>query len=100
LFLLLSVFGFVCTVEGAEQILGTPDARELLTQLVSKARFLVIHQPGHEARFTLLDMIREYARNRLVEAGEAELARGRHLAYYLALAEQAEPGLRRQDQLS
>src|SRR6185295_19705439 len=82
------------SVEATEHILGTPDALDLLTQLVAKSLVLSIHQPGQEARFTLLEMIREYARDRLVEAGEAELARERHLAYYLALAEEAEPELR------
>ncbi|MEP7358814.1 MAG: tetratricopeptide repeat protein, partial [Anaerolineales bacterium] len=43
--------------------------------------------------------IREYAQQRLAETGEAEQARSRHLAYYLALAEAAEPALRGPDQL-
>ena len=45
------------------------------------------------ARFGLLETIREHARERLELGGEAEEARRRHAAYYLALAERAEPEL-------
>jgi tetratricopeptide (TPR) repeat protein len=46
-----------------------------------------------EPRFRLLELIREYAWERLVAAGEAETLRQRHADYYLALAERAEPEL-------
>src|SRR5262249_50145224 len=45
-------------------------------------------------RYRLLETIREYARERLLESGEAERARDRHLAHFLALAGAAEPKLR------
>lgn len=46
-----------------------------------------------EFRFTMLETIRAYALERLAESGEAERLRRRHAAYYLALAEAAEPRL-------
>ena len=42
----------------------------------------------------MLETIREYAVERLEESGEAEELRRRHAAYFLALAEEAEPNLR------
>jgi len=47
----------------------------------------------------MLGTINEYARHRLAEAGESDLARHAHLAYFTELAETAEPQLRRADQL-
>ena len=44
-----------------------------------------------EARFRLLETVREYAAERLAERGEAAAVRRRHAAYFLTLAERAEP---------
>ncbi|HWH23916.1 MAG TPA: tetratricopeptide repeat protein, partial [Candidatus Limnocylindria bacterium] len=44
-----------------------------------------------EARFQLLETIRIYARERLLDSGEAEPVHGRHRDWYLALAEEAKP---------
>jgi non-specific serine/threonine protein kinase len=52
-----------------------------------------------EARFSMLETIREYARERLRESGFAESVRGLHSAYFLALAERAEPELRGPEQV-
>ena len=48
---------------------------------------------GAEARYRLLETIRQYALDRLNEAEEAEPAHRRHAEYFLSLAEQAEPRL-------
>jgi predicted ATPase len=44
-----------------------------------------------EPRLTMLEAIREYALKRLRESGEEDAIRRQHAAYYLALAEEAEP---------
>jgi transposase len=44
-----------------------------------------------ETRFTMLETIREYARERLEASGDEEFLRRQHAEYYLALAEAAEP---------
>jgi predicted ATPase/DNA-binding SARP family transcriptional activator len=50
---------------------------------------LVVHRAdaAGEPRFGMLETIHEYARERLVEAGEAELVQDRHLEHYLTQAE-------------
>ena len=45
-------------------------------------------------RYRLLEPIRQYAREKLEESGEGEEVRRRHAAFFLALAEEAEPRLR------
>src|SRR5258708_38250364 len=47
----------------------------------------------------MLDTIKEYARDRLAEAGESDLARHAHLAYFTGPAQTADPHLRRAEQL-
>ena len=51
------------------------------------------------SRFTMLETVREYALESLAQAGELETTQQRHLAYYLALAEQAGTRLAASDQL-
>ncbi|TMD25497.1 MAG: adenylate/guanylate cyclase domain-containing protein, partial [Chloroflexi bacterium] len=46
-----------------------------------------------EPRFSMLETIREFALERLVEAGEDEVERRRHATYFLGRAEQLEPTL-------
>lgn len=51
------------------------------------------HWTSDEPRLTMLETIREYAVERLVELDEAGAAQHAHAAYFLALAEEAEPQL-------
>jgi len=64
---------------------------------VDKSLVLAETQHG-EAHYRLLETVRQYARDRLAEAGEAADVRTRHRDWYLALAEQAEEGLPGHDQ--
>jgi predicted ATPase/DNA-binding SARP family transcriptional activator len=73
--------------------LFTEDVLDLLTHLVDKSLVVVEREQGTETRYRLLETIRQYAREKLVEAGGGEAVRQRHLTYYLNLAEQAEPEL-------
>jgi non-specific serine/threonine protein kinase len=52
-----------------------------------------------EPRFMMLVTIHEYAAERLEESGEAKTLRRRHAAYFLELAEEAEPALTGPDQV-
>jgi predicted ATPase/DNA-binding CsgD family transcriptional regulator len=100
----LSVFAGGWSFEAAEIVasgdgIHTHAVLDLLAQLVDKS--LVIAEEHHGVtRYRLLETIRQYARDRLAEAGETDHMRDRHLTYFLELAEQAEPELRgREDSL-
>ena len=90
----LAVFAGGWTLEAAEAISQTPapNTLELLSRLVTKSLVLVDHSRG-EARFSLLETIREYALGMLREAGEEQALRQRHRAWIVALATRAEDGL-------
>jgi non-specific serine/threonine protein kinase len=77
---------------GSGQAVDSYDVLHLLGQLVDKS-LVQVDDLGLEVRYRLLETIRHFARVRLVASGEADEVRSRHLAWYLALAEQAEPEL-------
>ncbi|MBY8855814.1 winged helix-turn-helix domain-containing protein [Nocardia sp. CA2R105] len=70
---------------------------ELLTALTEKSLLLIADDS--EPRYRMLETIRQYAQDRLEEAGESEPARRAHLEYFTELAEAAEPNLRRAEQI-
>jgi tetratricopeptide (TPR) repeat protein len=51
---------------------------------------VIVERPGPEARYRLLETVRQYGRDRLQEAGEDRDARDRHRDWFLGFAEQAE----------
>ena len=51
-----------------------------------------------EPRFTMLTTIREFALEKLVASGEADMVAARHAAFFLGMAERAAPGLTGPDQ--
>ncbi|MCW5852695.1 MAG: tetratricopeptide repeat protein [Anaerolineae bacterium] len=84
----------VCAGDGLEagRTLG------LLSSLVDKS-LVIADTVGHaQARYRLLDTIRDYALEKLGEAGETVRLCDRHLALFLALAQEAEPKLRGPEQ--
>ncbi|GAA0584400.1 BTAD domain-containing putative transcriptional regulator [Paractinoplanes ferrugineus] len=93
----LSVFAGGAGLDAAERVCGGPDVLELLTALTEKS--LVVTAGDGTPRYRMLGTIKEYAAQRLDEAGEAESVRRAHLAYFTELTETAEPGLRRAEQL-
>ena len=98
----LAVFSGGASLDAAEQVcggdgVGQGEVLELLTALTEKS---LLRTEGDSApRYRMLDTIREYARDRLAEAGESDLARHAHLAYFTELTETADPHLRRAEQL-
>jgi predicted ATPase/DNA-binding CsgD family transcriptional regulator len=94
----LSVFFGGFTLDAAEQVcsadpLDAYRVLDLLSRLVDKSLVQVRRSDAEEDRYGLLETIRVYAQQRLVEAGEAEATRHHHAAFFVALAEQAEPEL-------
>ncbi|MEK7785806.1 MAG: hypothetical protein AAB658_10375, partial [Chloroflexota bacterium] len=94
----LSVFAGGWTLEAAEAVcagegLESYEILDLLIQLVNKSLVAVEREQGEEARYRLLETIREYALERLAASGEAETVRREHAEFFLALAQEADPHL-------
>jgi predicted ATPase/DNA-binding SARP family transcriptional activator len=79
----------VCAENGIEpqQVLNG------MTQLAAKSLVVVNQESGRERRYRMLETIREYALERLKDSNEEEGTRNRHLDFYVAMADQAEPKL-------
>ena len=98
----LSAFAGGASLEAAEQVcagagVASIDVLDLLTALTEKS--LVVTEGDRAQRYRMLGTIKEYAQDRLDEAGETESTRHAHLAYFTELAELADPLLRRAEQL-
>jgi len=98
----LSVFSGGASLEAAERVcagdgVDQEQVLELLTALAEKS--LLLTEGDSAPRYRMLGTIKEYAGQRLAEAGESDLARHAHLAYFTELTETAEPHLRRAEQL-
>lgn len=78
--------------EGAGEEVDEYEILDLLGQLVDKS-LVMMEEHGGEARYRLLETIRQYGRQRLRASAEEPLFRTRHRDWYLGLAERAEPYL-------
>ncbi|WP_051580237.1 BTAD domain-containing putative transcriptional regulator [Pseudonocardia acaciae] len=95
--LAVHVDGF--TLEAAEQVCAEDgvDVLDQLARLVDRSLVVAV-VTADGSRYRLLRSVRAYCLERLAEAGELGLVRGRHLSYHLELAERAEPHLYTGDQ--
>ncbi len=86
----LAVFAGGFTLEAVEAVCGE-DGTEILEPLASLVdKSLLRRVEGDEARFRMLQILREYALERLHESGEADAVARRHADYFLQLGEAAE----------
>lgn len=72
---------------------------DMLEQLLNNSLILQLPGADRQARFTMLETLREYAQERLIAQGEYERLRDWHACYYLREAEAAEIGMRGPQQL-
>ena len=98
LFRRLAVFVGGYTLEGAEAVVNLSgeqpmDVLSRISSLVDKSLQQSMEGVDGEARLTMLETVREYALEQLRSSGEEESVQRAHAAYYLRLAEQAEPML-------
>ena len=93
----LSVFAGSFTLDAVEDVcagepLEVDDILDAVATLVDKS--LVVMSPGEdEARYHLLETVRQYAVERMDEANERDCFECRFAEYYLRLLEQSEPAL-------
>jgi predicted ATPase/DNA-binding winged helix-turn-helix (wHTH) protein len=97
LFRRLAVFAGGCTLAAATDVSGDAadeyDTLERLTALHDKSLLLVDRDTRAQPRYRMLETVRQYAEERLNEAGEGDDVRNRHLLHYVALGERAAPDL-------
>ncbi len=89
----LSVFAGGWTLEAAEAVGSELNVLDLLGQLVNKS-LVTVDDEAAESRYYLLETVRQYARDKLLEMGETETARQAHFDYFYHLAQIAAPRLR------
>ncbi len=93
----LSVFAGGWTLEAAEAVCGDngiewDEVLEELSQLVQRS-LVIVDLAGEETRYRLLETVRQYAREKLMESARGEEVRRRHLEWFLGFAERVEPEL-------
>jgi non-specific serine/threonine protein kinase len=90
----LSVFVGGWTLSGAVRVAGESldeyAMLDLLSRVADQSLIITHRAEGGTTRYSMLETVRQYAQDRLREAGEDEAARNRHLEFYAALAEEAE----------
>ena len=98
MFARLSVFAGGCGLDAAEAVCADDqvpagEILDLLSRLVDKS-LVAAPNAGRDARFTQLQTLWQYGRDRLDESGEVDAMCARHGAYYRQMAEDAHEGLR------
>jgi predicted ATPase/class 3 adenylate cyclase len=89
LFRRLSVFAGGFDLAAVEAIWPAGDPLDHIEHLVDKSLVTVEQLTDESVRYRVLETLRQYGRERLIEAGEEEDMRARHFAHYLAVAERA-----------
>ena len=93
----LSVFAGGCTLAAAEEVAGAD--LDTLQSLLDKSLLRRL-EDAPEPRYWMLETIREFAAEKLVEAGTEQELRNRHAEFVLALAEELEPPLMGFDEIA
>ena len=91
----VSVFAGGWTLEAAEEVcagdgIDSVEVLDLQGELVDKSLVVL---DARDARYGLLETVRQYAQERLEASGEGRAARDRHLEVHVALADRVEPKL-------
>ena len=93
LFARLGAFAGGCTLASAEAVCSDDGSiLEGLAALVDES-LMRQHEIDGEPRFSMLEIVREYALERLAASGEGDETRRRHLEHFVDFSEQAEPQL-------
>jgi len=104
LFRRLAVFVGGFTLEAAQAVVNAQndlalDVLEGVVTLVDHNLLTQMDQSDGEPRFGMLETIHQYSYEQCEKTQEISVARDWHLAYFLSLAEQAEPEFRQGNQL-
>jgi predicted ATPase len=101
----LSIFSGGWTLEAVENVCADEveihfaDVLDLLTSLFNKSLIVVERKAGDETRYSMLETIRQYAREKLQRTEGGGLMRQRHLTYFVSLAERGNIQIHGPDQI-
>ena len=96
----LAVFSGTISVESASAVIGDGvDVEALLTSLVDKSLLQLVTSRG-DARYRMLETIREFGLDRLGEKALVGAVRQAHAEFFAGMASESEPLLRTGDQLT
>jgi len=96
LFARLAVFSGGWDLRAAQAICGQDcraDVLQTLSHLVDKSLVSIVEAQGSEPRFRMLETVRVFALERLVESGELETMKLRHAEHFAAVSEELGPRL-------
>ncbi len=106
LFNRLAVFAGSFSLESAEVICSNENVIEMQYRAIQPSQVLdllgalvdhslvMVQERNAQARYILLETVRQYALEKLQATSEGQILQERHLAYYLKLAQQGELGVR------
>lgn len=92
----LSVFSGGWTLEASEEVcsdekVSESDILDLLSNLSEKS--IIIYDEKND-RYRMLETLRQYSKEKLIESNEEKIILNKHLEFYLQLSETAEPNLK------
>jgi len=92
----LSIFAGGLSLEAAQEVCSAKGVEkrsvlDLLSALVDKSLVSTLRDPEGETRYRLLETLRAYGQERLIERGDVEEMARRHAWYYVAFAERLYP---------
>ncbi len=98
LFARLSAFTGGCGLDAAESVcaddaLERAEILDLVSRLVDKSLVVAEFDESGDVRYSQLQTLWEYGRERLADSGEANTMRNRHAQWYLALSQQVRQGI-------
>jgi hypothetical protein len=100
----LAVFTGSFDLDAVAAVTGAPagawDVIDTLAALMSKSMIVPEQIHGAEARYRLLETLRQYALERLRQRGELDLVQRRHAQHFAAFAQQAGTALLGHDELT
>ena len=95
LFARLSIFAGTFSLEAAEAVcsggaIARDDVLDLLTRLIDRSLAVSVDAPG-EARYKVLETLRQYGEGKLAATGDLVTLRRRHRDYFASLVDEARP---------